>query len=113
MSSGGTTARPQASSVDVAATFHVLGALEVRLGAGSVEIGGPQERAVLALLLTAPGQVLSVSAIVDGLWGDRPPSAAERTVTSYVCDVVGRSLTPVEWRAAIPSLPFAQTCGEP
>ncbi len=54
------------------------------MGARPVDIGGRQERALLALLLSAPGRVFSVPAIVAGLWGDQPPAGAEKTVLSYV-----------------------------
>jgi len=73
-----------ALSTDVAITFGVLGPLEVREGGRLLDLRGPQERALLALLLTAPGRVLSVSAIVAGMWGDVPPGGAERTVQAYV-----------------------------
>ena len=84
MSTGGGSARPHASSVDAAMTFRVLGPLEVWLGTSRLEIGGRQERAVLALLLASPGRVVSVPGIVAGLWGERPPGGAENTAMSYV-----------------------------
>lgn len=64
--------------------FGVLGPLEVRRGEVLLDVRGPQERALLALLLTAPGRVFSVTEIVDGLWGDQAPTQADRTVQSYV-----------------------------
>jgi DNA-binding SARP family transcriptional activator len=39
---------------------------------------------VLALLLTAPGRVFSVSAIIAGIWPDQPPAGAEKAVQVYV-----------------------------
>ena len=71
-------------ATDAGYTFDVLGPLEVRDGSGPLDVPGRQERALLALLLTAPGRVFSVSAIVAGLWADDPPAGAERTVQSYV-----------------------------
>jgi DNA-binding SARP family transcriptional activator/energy-coupling factor transporter ATP-binding protein EcfA2 len=58
--------------------------LEVRDGSRTLDVPGRQERALLALLLTAPGRVFSVFAIVAGLWADDPPAGAEKTVQSYV-----------------------------
>jgi len=72
------------SPTDATLTFGVLGPLEVREGTNLLEVPGRQERALLALLLTAPGRVFSVSAIVTGIWGDEPPSGADKTVQSYV-----------------------------
>ena len=40
--------------------------------------------ALLALLLTAPGRVVSVSEIVSGLWGEQAPPRADKTVQTYV-----------------------------
>jgi DNA-binding SARP family transcriptional activator len=54
--------------------FRVLGPLEALGDDGRpVRLGGQRERALLALLLTRPNQVVSVDAIVDGLWGGQPP----------------------------------------
>ena len=49
-----------------------------------LRLPGRQERAVLALLLTAPGRVFSLPAIVEALWGEHPPDRAAKTVQSYV-----------------------------
>jgi DNA-binding SARP family transcriptional activator len=83
MSSTPSTSTPT-SATDAALTFGVLGPLEVRADARLHEVPGPQERALLALLLTAPGRVVSVSAIISGIWGDAPPGHAENTVQSYI-----------------------------
>jgi DNA-binding SARP family transcriptional activator/WD40 repeat protein len=64
--------------------FGVLGPLEVRDGETLVHVPGRQERALLALLLTAPGRVFSVASIVEALWGDDPPGRAAKSVQSYV-----------------------------
>ncbi|HZI98775.1 MAG TPA: BTAD domain-containing putative transcriptional regulator, partial [Actinomycetales bacterium] len=84
MRTSGTSTRPRTPSTDGATTFRVLGPLEVRDGTNLLDVHGPQERALLALLLTAPGRVFSVRAIVTGMWGDDPPGGAEKTVQSYV-----------------------------
>jgi DNA-binding SARP family transcriptional activator/WD40 repeat protein len=72
------------SATDAALTFGVLGPLEVREGTSLLDVPGRQERALLALLLTAPGRVFSVTAIVAGIWAEEPPAGAEKTVQSYV-----------------------------
>ncbi|NUU17360.1 AAA family ATPase [Cellulomonas humilata] len=84
MSTSGNAMWPQASAVGASTTFRVLGPLEVWVGASRLEVGGRQEQALLALLLTAPGRVFSVAAIAAGLWGERPPGGADNTVMSYV-----------------------------
>jgi len=64
--------------------FQVLGPLEVEADDGPVVLGGPKERLLLALLLTRPNQVVSVDALVRGLWGERPPATAAKTLQSHV-----------------------------
>ncbi|HEX6257455.1 MAG TPA: BTAD domain-containing putative transcriptional regulator [Euzebyales bacterium] len=76
--------RTRGATVDGTLAFCVLGPLEIRRGAGVLQLPGPRERALLALLLTAPGRVVPVSAIVSGIWGDEAPDHAEKTVQSYV-----------------------------
>jgi DNA-binding SARP family transcriptional activator len=64
--------------------FGVLGPLEVEADDGPVVLGGPKERLLLALLLTRPNQVVSVDALVRGLWGEQPPPTAAKTLQSHV-----------------------------
>jgi DNA-binding SARP family transcriptional activator/tetratricopeptide (TPR) repeat protein len=47
----------------------------------------PMERAVLVLLLLNRRHVLSISRIVDELWGERPPRSATNLVQQYVSRV--------------------------
>ncbi len=65
--------------------FRVLGPLEVVDGSGrSVELGRPKQRALLALLLLHPQEVVSVGAILEGLWWGDPPPSAVNSVQGYV-----------------------------
>ena len=66
--------------------MHAPAAFQKVLGLGTsrLEIRGRQERALLALLLTAPGRVFSIGEIVAGPVGDRPPGGAETRVMSDV-----------------------------
>jgi DNA-binding SARP family transcriptional activator len=54
--------------------------LEVRDGGRPVALGGPQQRAVLALLLVQAGRVVSADRLADQLWGERPPPTARNLV---------------------------------
>src|SRR5262249_50028175 len=63
--------------------WRVLGPVDVLVGGRSVSMGGSARR-LLALLLATPGRVVSMSSIVDGLWGDDPPAGAEGAIQSYV-----------------------------
>ena len=55
----------------------MLGPLEVRDGAGPPrEVSGTRLRALLVLLALRAGQVVPASALIDELWGERPPAEA-------------------------------------
>jgi DNA-binding SARP family transcriptional activator len=79
--------------------FQVLGPLEVEADNGPVALGGPKERLLLALLLTRPNQVVSVEALVRGLWAEQPPPTAAKTLQSHV-KRLRRALEPGRARGA-------------
>jgi DNA-binding SARP family transcriptional activator/DNA-binding CsgD family transcriptional regulator len=54
------------------------------LGETELDMGSPQQRAVLAVLLLAEGRQVPLDALVDALWGDDPPLTAVSTVRTYV-----------------------------
>jgi DNA-binding SARP family transcriptional activator len=79
--------------------YRVLGSLEVEADGGSVVLGGQKERLLLALLLTRPNQVVSVEALLRGLWGEQPPPTAAKTLQSHVMRL-RRALEPGRVRGA-------------
>ncbi|NUS09042.1 MAG: hypothetical protein HOV97_41535 [Nonomuraea sp.] len=64
--------------------FRILGPLEIRSADGPVEVRGVKRRALLAALLLHPGQVVSVSRLVDALWEEEPPRSAASNIRTYV-----------------------------
>jgi peptide/nickel transport system substrate-binding protein len=64
--------------------FAILGPVEVRLDGAEVALGGPKQRALLAVLLLARNEVVSRDRLIDALWGERPPPTAQRSLDSYV-----------------------------
>jgi SARP family transcriptional regulator, regulator of embCAB operon len=88
--------------------FRVLGPFEVVGAEGSVPLGGPKQRAVLALLLARANEAVSLDALIDGLWDEEPlrgPGGRSRRTST----TSGRRLGPIGSRAerrAISSAPI-------
>lgn len=49
-----------------------------------VELGGPQQRLVLAMLAEAAGRVVTTDQLVDRIWGDAVPDHARKTIQVHV-----------------------------
>ena len=64
--------------------FRVLGTLEVRSGGEPLPLGGPKQRALLALFLLNANQVVSRDRLVDGVWGETPPSTIAAALNVYL-----------------------------
>ncbi len=67
--------------------FNILGPVEVRSGDELLDLGGPKQRAVLAVLVLRVGRVVTVDRLVDELWGDEPPARALGTLQAYVSNL--------------------------
>ncbi|HEX6451769.1 MAG TPA: BTAD domain-containing putative transcriptional regulator [Trebonia sp.] len=64
--------------------FSVLGPVRAWREDTELNLGAPQQRALLAMLLLAAGRQVTLAAIINGLWEDDPPPAAVGTVRTYV-----------------------------
>jgi len=64
--------------------FEVLGPVRGWLGEKELDLGSPQQRAVLATLLLARGRQVPLGVIIDGLWEADMPRSAVGTVRTYV-----------------------------
>jgi DNA-binding SARP family transcriptional activator len=71
----------------VVVEFRILGPLEVVEHDQSVVLGGPKQRALLAVLLLHRGEVLSTDRLIDEVWGEHPPATAVKTLQGYVSRV--------------------------
>ncbi len=69
--------------------FAVLGPVEVRVDGRALSLGGPKQRALLALLLLNRNQVVSRDRLIDSLWGERAPASAQRSLDTYVSRLRG------------------------
>jgi YVTN family beta-propeller protein len=66
------------------AEFGILGPLEVWRAGCAVPLGGPRQRAVLALLLLEANRVVSLDRLAEDVWGGHPPDGWVTTVQIYV-----------------------------
>jgi DNA-binding SARP family transcriptional activator len=64
--------------------FRILGPLEVVAENGTLALGGSRQRALLALLLTRPNEVVSADRLIDELWGDDVPQQAANALQYHV-----------------------------
>jgi DNA-binding SARP family transcriptional activator len=68
--------------------FRILGPFEVYdESGGEIRLPAGRERALLAALLLRRGEVVSVDALVDALWGEHPPSTAAKALQGYVSHI--------------------------
>jgi DNA-binding SARP family transcriptional activator/tetratricopeptide (TPR) repeat protein len=80
--------------------FSVLGPVRAWVGSVEVELGPPQQRAVLAVLLLEAGRRVAVHQLVDALWGSAPPASAGPAIRTYVSRL--RRILPVPPGASRP-----------
>lgn len=64
--------------------YRILGPLEAWTGERQLPLGGPRQRALLAILLLRANEAVSTDRLIDELWGERPPATAANTVQVYV-----------------------------
>ena len=63
--------------------ISILGPVEAVRDGNRVDLGAPQQRALLALLATSRGPT-PLETIIDRLWPDDPPASAAKVVQTYV-----------------------------
>ena len=73
---------------------RILGPLEVRDGERVLPLGSARRRALLAVLLLHPNEVVAADRLIDELWGERPPGTAPKIVQNYVSAL--RKVLPAE-----------------
>lgn len=65
-------------------SIDLLGPLSLRLDQTPVSTSAPKQRQVLALLALNVGQVVTVPALIEELWGDHPPRSCTTTLQTYI-----------------------------
>ncbi|MBA3734471.1 MAG: AfsR/SARP family transcriptional regulator, partial [Actinobacteria bacterium] len=64
--------------------FAILGPMSVRQDGRELPLGGPKQRALLAILLLQANEAVSRDRLIDGLWGEHPPATAAHTLDNYI-----------------------------
>jgi DNA-binding SARP family transcriptional activator len=64
--------------------FRILGPIEVWHDGTQLQLGGPKQRAVLALLLLDAGRVVSTDRLIDLLWAEQPPPTAATSLQNFI-----------------------------
>ena len=64
--------------------FRILGPVEAVSAGEALRLGGPKQRAVLALLLLRRNEVLPRERLIDAIWGEDPPGSAANSLQVYV-----------------------------
>ena len=64
--------------------LRLLGPVQAVRAGRDVPLGGPKQRAVLALLLLDAGRVVPAGGLVEDVWRGRAPPGAAKTLRSYV-----------------------------
>ncbi|NRQ40517.1 AAA family ATPase [Nonomuraea sp. NN258] len=72
---------------------QVLGTTRAQVNGEAVQLGGPRQRAVLARLVAAGGDVVPVDRLIDDLWRGEPPASALTSLQTYVAHL-RRALEP-------------------
>ncbi|HZN90556.1 MAG TPA: BTAD domain-containing putative transcriptional regulator [Thermoleophilaceae bacterium] len=69
--------------------FRILGPLDVSEDDRRIDVGGPRQRALLALLLLNANEVVARDRLIDELWGEEPPASAVKTLQANVSRLRG------------------------
>ena len=76
--------RPHVGAGGPVLEFRILGPVQAVRDGRELALGGPRQRAVLALLLVAGGRVVPAERLAGDLWGDSPPPGAAGTLRSHL-----------------------------
>ena len=62
----------------------ILGPLEAAADGLRLDLGGPKQRELIAMLLLHVDKVVPTGRLIEALWGMTPPTAAEVTLRTHV-----------------------------
>jgi DNA-binding SARP family transcriptional activator len=64
--------------------FRLLGPLALLVEGSPVDLGGPRQRSLLAVLLVNAHKLVPIDHIIDTIWDEQPPETARRQVQNMV-----------------------------
>ena len=64
--------------------IHLLGELTATYEGRPLDLGGRRQRAVLAVLVLARGEVVAAERLVDCVWGERASGHSHAALQSYI-----------------------------
>jgi DNA-binding SARP family transcriptional activator len=67
--------------------IRLFGGIAATRSGAEIDVGGPKQRMILALLALTPGRAVSLDRIIDTVWRDDPPARAEVSVRGYVSNL--------------------------
>src|SRR5256886_1290054 len=70
-----------------AVEFRLLGPVELHTAAGSVDLGTPRERYVLAVLAADAGRLVPIGTLIERVWGPDAPAGARATLRVYLAHI--------------------------
>jgi len=73
--------------------LRVLGPVEATVSGRRVPLGAVKQRAVLAMLALHANSTVSADELMEGLWGEHPPSTAPKMLQQYISRCAGCSAT--------------------
>ncbi|MEM9651544.1 MAG: winged helix-turn-helix domain-containing protein, partial [Actinomycetota bacterium] len=94
-----TAAHPES---DPALELRLLGPVSVAVDGQPVAVGGPRQMAVLARLMLAPDQMVTMGQLVESVWDGDEPSQPHIAIRSYVSNL-RRAIEPNRRRRAADS----------
>src|SRR5262245_60917673 len=80
----GTMAARDPTERPTTVAFCLWGPVTAVVGGAPVDLGPARQRCVLAALLTDPGHLVMVDALVSRVWGERPPDRARNVLAGYI-----------------------------
>ena len=67
--------------------MSLLGPIEIIGPRGPIALGGAKQRLLVALLGLRANEVVSSAELIDGVWGDEPPTTAVKTMHGHIARV--------------------------